>query len=155
MSKTKSLYEEAQIILAGLRLYQHRENRLPSLKELAEFTKFSTESTYHLCNRLENLGALERIQGTFDERFILKDPLQAEALHKETDKPNIDEDLKKREEEQEISIMEIDKKFSNDHENPEKEELFSQLEERLKKGGKEDRESPLDALFSIDPDKKK
>ncbi len=153
MSKTMSLYEEAQIILAGIRLYQHRESRFPSLNELAEFTQFSKESTYHLCNRLENLGAIERIQGTFDERFFLKDPLQAEALRKDEDKPNIDEDIKKRDEEQENSIKEIEKKFSKDHEDPEKEDLFSQLEGKVKKGGQEDLKSPLDAIFRTDMDK--
>lgn len=154
MSNRYTLYEEAQILLAGIRLFQHREDRLPSLKELAEFIQFSTESVHHLCNRLEKVGALERIRGAFDDRICLKDPLEAEALRQVQDSPDIGEDVKKWREQREDKLKEVEERFSGDAARQEKEDQFSLIEEKLRKGGKEERKSPLDDLFRKGLDKK-
>ena len=153
MSNRYTLYEEAQILLAGISLFQHREERLPSLNELAEFTRFSTEAVHHLCNRLEKIGALERIRGAFDDRICLKDPREAEALRQVTDSPDIGEDVKKWKEHREDKLKEVEEKFSGDAARQEKEDQFAQIEEKLRKGGKEERKSPLDDLFRKDLDK--
>jgi DNA-binding Lrp family transcriptional regulator len=145
-----TLYDEAQILLAGVRLFQHREQRLPSLKELAEFTRLSVESVHHLCNRLEKIGALERIRGAFDDRICLKDPLEAEALREVPDQPDIGEDVKKWKEQREITLKDVEDKFSGDAARQEREEQFAQIEQKLRKGGKEERKSPLDDLFKKD-----
>jgi hypothetical protein len=145
-----SLYEEAQIFLAGVRLFRHREKRLPSLDELAEFTRFSRESLHHLCNRLEKIGAVDRIRGAFQDRICLKEPLEAEVLREEVDAPRIDDEVQKWKEQREHTIQDVEKKFSPDYGKAEKDDLFSQLEEKLRKGGREERKSPLDDLFKKD-----
>jgi DNA-binding MarR family transcriptional regulator len=147
MTHSYSLYEEAQILIAGVRLFQHREGRMPSVRELSEFTRFSVESVYHLCNRLEKLGVLEKVRGAFDERISLKDPLQAEMLRQEENAPDIGEDVKKWKEHHQGTIQEVEKRFSEGYGKKEKEELYSKLQEKLRKGGREEKESPLDALF--------
>ena len=150
MKGSTTLYEEAQILLAGLRLFQHREERLPSLNELAEFTHFSVESVHHLCNRLEKIGALERIRGAFDDRICLKDPLQAESLREAPDSPDIGEDVKEWKEQRANRLREVEERFSGDGARKEKEDQFAEIEEKLRKGGKEERKSPLDDLFRKD-----
>ena len=147
MPETISLYEEAQIVLAGIRLFMRREKRFPSLKELAEFTLFSDESAHHICNRLEKLGAVVRIRGAFDERLGLGEPLEAEVLRGEDDSPSIDEDLQRWKEQQESTIQGVEERFSEDYGKKEKEDFFSGLEDKIRKGGREERESPLDSLF--------
>lgn len=142
-----TVYEEGQILMAGVRLFRHREKRQPSLRELAEFVGFSLESVHHLCNRLEKIGALERIRGAFEERVGLLDPLQAEVLRGPETRPDIGEEVKKWKEQREHTVQEVGKRFSADFGKKEKEDLFSQLEGRIRKGGKEEKESPLDALF--------
>ena len=146
-----TLYEDAQILLAGIRLFRHREERLPSLEELAEFTRFSVESVHHLCNRLEKIGALERIRGAFEDRICLKDPLQAESLREAPDSPDIGEDVKKLKEQKEATLKEVEEKFIGDAARKEKKDLFADIEQKLQKGGKEDKKSPLDDLFKKDP----
>ena len=148
MKSSYTLYEETQILMAGVRLFKHRENRLPSLKELAEFTRFSTETAHHLCNRLEKLGALERIRGAFDERISLKDPLQAEVLREAADSPDIEDDVKQWKEQRESKLKEVEERFTGDAARQEQEEQFAEIEQKLRKGGKEERKSPLDDLFS-------
>ena len=151
MKGPTTLYEDAQILLAGVRLFQHREERLPSLEELAEFTRFSVESVHHLCNRLEKIGALERIRGAFEDRISLKDPLKAETLREVPDTPDIAEDVKKWKEQKETALKEVEDKFSGDTARQERENQFAEIEQKLRKGGKEDKKSPLDDLFKIDP----
>ena len=150
MKSSYTLYEEAQILLAGVRLFQHREQRLPSLKELGEFTRFSVESVHHLCNRLEAIGALERIRGAFDDRICLKDPLQAESLREAPDSPDIGEDVKHWKEEREKKLKEVEEIFAGQKKGKKKEARFSEIEQKLRKGGKEERKSPLDDLFRKD-----
>jgi len=150
VSAHDTLYEDAQILLAGIRLFQHREKRPPSLEELASFALFSLESVHHLCNRLETLGAVERIRGAFHDRICLKDPLAAEALRLEPEAPRIDEDVERWKEQRDQTIRGVEKRFARDFGKAEKEDLYSQLEERIRKGGKEERKSPLDDLFKKD-----
>ena len=147
MSETGSLYEEAQVFLAGVRLFQHRERRLPSLDELAEFTRSSRESVHHMCHRLESLGAVERIRGAFDDRVCLKDPLQAEALRQEEDAPRMEDEVRKWREQRETSLQNVEKMFSEDFGKEKRTELHTQIEEKIRQGGKEERKSPLDGLF--------
>jgi DNA-binding Lrp family transcriptional regulator len=149
-----TLYDEAQILLAGVRLFQHRERRLPSLKDLAEFTRFSPESVHHLCNRLEKIGALERIRGAFDDRICLKDPVKAESLRTVPDAPDIAEDVKKWKEQKETKLKEVESRFTGDAAKQEKEDLFAEIEQKLQKGGRQERKSPLDSLFRKDLDDK-
>jgi hypothetical protein len=150
MMESMTLYEEAQILLAGIRLFRFREGRIPSLDELAEFTQLSREAVHHLCNRLEKIGAVERILGTFGDRICLKDPREAETLRQEADAPKIDDEVQKWKEQREETVQEVEKKFSPDYGKAEKNEFFSELEEKIRKGGREDRKSPLDDLFKKD-----
>jgi DNA-binding MarR family transcriptional regulator len=155
MKESYSLYEEAQIFLAGVRLFQHREERLPSLKELADFTRFSVESVHHLCNRLEKLGAVARIRGAFDDRVSLEDPLKVETLREQEESPDMEDDIKKWKEQRENTVREVEKKLSPDAGKKEREDFFAEIEEKLQKGGKEDRKSPLDDIFRKDLGDKK
>jgi len=147
MSQTGSLYEEAQVFLAGVRLFRHREKRLPSLEELAEFTRSSRESVHHMCHRLESLGAVERIRGAFDDRVCLKDPLQAESLREETDSPRMDDEVRRWKEQREATIQNVEKMFAEDSGREKRREMHTQIEERIRQGGREERKSPLDDLF--------
>ena len=154
MKESYSLYEEVQILLAGIRLFRHRENRLPSLKELSEFIRFSPEAVHHLCNRLEKMGAVERIRGAFDDRISLGDPSQVESLRDIEESPQMEEEVRKWKAQKESSVQDIEKMFSGDYGKKEKEDLFSDIEDKIKKGGREDKKSPLDALFQEDMVKK-
>jgi vacuolar-type H+-ATPase subunit I/STV1 len=149
-----NLYEEAQILLAAVRLFRHRERRPPSIQELAEWSCFSIETVHHICNRLQKIGAMDRIRGAFEDHICLKDPMQVEALREVDESPDIEADVKKWKEQRAEAIREVEKKFSGDSLRREKEDRFSKIEEKLRKGGKQEAPSPLDALFRKDLGKK-
>jgi len=84
----------------------------------------------------------------------LKDPMQVEALREVDESPDIEADVKKWKEQRAEAIREVEKKFSGDSLRREKEDRFSKIEEKLRKGGKQEAPSPLDALFRKDLGKK-
>ena len=51
-------------------------------------------------------------------------------------------------EEREGRLKEVEEKFSGDAARQEQQDQFAEIEQKLKKGGKEERKSPLDDLFS-------
>ncbi len=148
MKKTYTPYEEAHIVLAAIRLFHHREHRPPRIKELAEFSQLSLESVHHICNRLERLGAVEMVRSAFDEGVFLKDPLKAEVLRDQTESVDMQADVMKVKADHAKKIEEVERRFSKEVLEQEKKDMFASIEERLKKGGQEERTSPLDALFS-------
>ncbi len=80
----------------------------------------------------------------------MKDPLQAEALREASDSPDIGDDVKQWKEERESRLKEVEEKFSGDAARQEKQAQFAEIEQKLQKGGKEERKSPLDDLFNKD-----
>lgn len=154
MESTYTLYEEAQILMAVVRLFQHLEKRPPTVAEAAERTRFSVEAVHHLCNRLEKLGALERIRSAFEDRIVLRDPLKAEALRGVEEPAGIEAELKKWKEQRSEAIREVEKRFAEGKSGKEREERYAKIEERLRKGAREETPSPLDALFPKDLGKK-
>jgi DNA-binding MarR family transcriptional regulator len=147
LKKPYSLYEEAQIVMAAIRLFYHREQRPPRIKELAELSNLSIETVYHLCNRLEKVGAIDRVRSAFEDGVFLKDHLRAEELREDQGSPDIQEDVTRVRAEQGKKMQEVEKRFSKDVIEKEKKDIFAGIEEKLKKGGREEKESPLDAIF--------
>lgn len=155
MESTYTLYEEAQILMAAVRLFQHLEKRPPTVAEAAERSRFSVETVHHLCNRLEKIGALERVRSAFEDRIVLRDPLKAEILRGVEEPAGIEAELKKWKEQRAETVREVEKRFAMEKGGKEKEERYAKIEERLRKGGvREDTPSPLDALFRKDLGKK-
>lgn len=151
MKRTLTFYDEAQLVMAAIRLFHHKERRPPRMRELAEYSALSLETVYHVCNRLERLGAVELIRSAFDEGVFLKDPLKAEELRNEVEGPDISQDVMRFKAAQAKRIEEVEKRFSKDHLEQDKKDIFASIEEKLKKGGHEEKESPLDALFGKKP----
>jgi hypothetical protein len=77
--------------------------------------------------------------------------LKAETLREVPDTPDIAEDVKRWQEQKETTLKEVESKFSGDAARKEKQDLFADIEQKLQKGGKEDKKSPLDDLFKEDP----
>ncbi len=155
MESAYTLYEEAQILMAAVRLFQHLEKRPPTVAEAAERSRFSVETVHHLCNRLEKIGALERVRSAFEDRIVLRDPLKAEVLRGVEEPAGIEAELKRWKEQRAETVREVEKRFAAEKGGKEREERYAKIEERLRKGGaREEAPSPLDALFRKDLGKK-
>ena len=129
--------------MAALRLFAHRHQRPPSVRELSEMLQVSPEMGYYLCNRLARLGVLEVVEAAFEERVYLRDHLKLEELPREEKASGLEAEVQRLKEEREKKEAEI-QKFQASQE-IKKKDLFSDLERQLKEGVKK-KKNPLDEI---------
>ena len=144
-------YRQARVLLAAIVLAEHRSKKQANIRTIAELSTFSEELVHHLVNKLEDLGAVRRIAGPFEDGVTIEDETAIEALRDEEFSANIDDEVVRFAERQKAKQSEIDKLFKGDDEN--KKDLRSSLEEQLKAGGKQKKENPLDAITGDKKDK--
>jgi DNA-binding Lrp family transcriptional regulator len=136
-------YEEGHLLVAALRLFDHRNGRPPSVRELSEMLGMSSEMGHYLCNRLASLGVLEVVEAAFEERVYLRDHLKLEELPREEKASNLEAEVQKLKEDRERHQEEIQKMQASQE--SKKKDLFSDLERQLKEGIKK-KKNPLDDL---------
>ena len=143
MSETTP-YLEAKALLAAIVVIEFRDKKQPSINEIAQLIVLSSERTHYLVNKLEQLGALRRITGPFDDKAAILDESLVEGLKDDSYSANIEDEVvafaKKQKEKQE-DIENLFKSGSS-----EKKDMFDSLQDQLKTGGPPKKENPLDAL---------
>jgi predicted transcriptional regulator len=73
MSLEETFYEQAELFVAGLRVYVHLFKAQPTVEELAEFLKISRDKLHFINNRLEQSNIVKTVSTAFDQRIYLKD----------------------------------------------------------------------------------
>lgn len=135
MDKKESIYYRGHIIVAAIRLFLHQKGVQPSVSDLVTMTSYSKEAIYFICTRLEAEGVLEIVRGAFDEKVYLKDHTRLEALPKEDEPLDFREDIERVKEEGLKRQREIERLQKAEAEK--KQDLFAELEKRLKGAMKE------------------
>lgn len=141
---TWSTYDHCHLFVAALRLFVHRHQRPPSVRELSEMIEISPEMGHYLCNRLARLAVLEMVDAAFEERIYLKDHLKLENIPREEKASDMEAEVQRLKEESQRHQEEI-QKLQGSHESKKK-DLFSDLERQLKEGLKKQKKNPLDDL---------
>lgn len=144
-------YIEAKVLLAAIVILEYRGKKSPDVKMISELTTFSVEKVYSIVKKLENLGAVKRIAGPFDDNVVIKDESLLEELREEEFSANIEDEVADFAEKQKSKFADIDSLFGS---GDKKQDLKQSLEEQIKAGGKVKKENPLD-IFSTKKDKPK
>ncbi len=135
MQKTE-FYSEAHLIVAAIRILQHRNSVPPSIEEISKITSFSLEQTGLLCRKLNALEIIEITEGAFGTRLFIKNYLAIEEIPADKKESRLDEELKKFKD----SKSDITQKIESIKAEQQKKQndLFAELEKKLKKesGGK-------------------
>ena len=150
MGDHSTLYEQAHLVVAALRLWVHREGRQPTVEDLSNSTGFSLDAAQYICKRLEELGAIAIIEGAFENRINIKDHLMIEEIPTLEGGPNVDEQFRKIEAERREREKSIDERFAPDYKDEEKAELFSKAEGFIRDPGQLRKDNPLDRVFGVD-----
>ena len=126
-------YDEGHLFVAAIRIIRHRENRPPSVKEIAEFLGYSTEIGFLVARGLEKKGVLSLVSNPFDTHVDLNDHTALEELSRSEEGPDFDAELtefhKKKEKEQE----DLNSFFAAGGESEEKKNKMSSLDEEFRK----------------------
>ena len=130
--------------MAALRLFVHKNDRPPSIREIGEMIGMSVEMGNYLCNRLAQLGVVEVVEAFFEEKVTLKNHLLLEELPHEEKASTFEAEIRKFKEDSEKKQEEI-KKIQEAGKDSKK-GLFDDLEKQLKEGLKT-KKNPLDDLL--------
>lgn len=126
-----NLYLDAHLVVAAIRILEHRNPASPSIGNICEFLSFSLEQGNYICRKLDETGVIEIVEGAFGTRLFLRNHLALEEIPKNIKTSSMDEELRKFKD----SRKELDQKVASiKAEQDEKQKnLFAKLEGQLKK----------------------
>ena len=125
-----SLYESAHLFVAAIRLLSHRDQSPPDLDQVCDMLQLSKERGGFLCRRLEEIGAVEAVQGAYGLRLFVRQHLKIEDIPKEDAPDRLQDELSKFQAAQKtaanrIATMQADQKKK-------KKSLFEEMEKKLR-----------------------
>jgi DNA-binding MarR family transcriptional regulator len=124
---------KGHLIVAAVRVLEHKLDRPPSVDEVADLLGLSRELAGHLVRALETHGIVGTIKGPFDLRVIVADHTQIELLPAEETgagfKSEVDEFHKRFEEKQ----QKLQQLFDSGEQDKAQKQRFADLEGELKK----------------------
>jgi len=139
-------YEQGHVVVAAVRLFSHREGKMPTARDIAELTGLQMDLTLFLCNRLLKLGVLKMIKGAFDDRYHIGDHIALEALPKSVDHEAMVKEVEKFKADSVQKKKKLENMFTSGELDQKKKDRQRQLEDRLKDPSSLKRPNPLDAL---------
>jgi len=138
-----SLYEQAHLVAAAIRLFFHREGKLPSAEEISSTTGISVEITHLVCNQLIEEGILRVVGGAFDQCFEVRDHLKIEDLPRSVGDGAIEKEIEEYRAEKQDKQKKIDEMFDRKEFEKMRQEQLKKIEEKFKSHGKKKRSDPF------------
>jgi hypothetical protein len=127
-------------VVAGIRIFTHKNSKHPSMNEICKTLSFSLEQGNLICKKLKDLGIIDVVEGAFENHLFIKDHLKIEEIPRGKKDDRLEDALKKFKN----SKKDFSKKIESfQAKQAEKQKaLFAELEEKLKKGSAKTKSSP-------------
>jgi hypothetical protein len=124
------LYTNAHLAVAAIRILAHKKGAPPSVDEVCHILSFSLEQGNFICNKLEEIGIVEIVEGAFGTRLFIKNHLKIEDIPRGDKVSGLEEELKKFQD----SKKDFSKKIESFQAKQAKKQkdLFAELEKKLK-----------------------
>ena len=127
----KDFYTQAHLLVAAIRVFEHKNSRPPTIEELCQTIEFSVEKGNFICRKLEELEIVEAVEGSYGTRLFVRDHLKIEDIPRGESENNFEEELKKFQDgrkaiSQKIETFQAEQKQK-------KKDLFAEMEKKLKK----------------------
>lgn len=133
--KSSSIYYNAHLIAAAIRITEHKNSNPPSIEEICGLTGFSAEHTGYICSRMTDAGIISPIDTPEGPRYFIENHLKLEELPREAVQDKMNEEIQKFKSRKD----DLSKKVEEFQEKQKKkqQELFAKLNGELKiKNGK-------------------
>lgn len=127
---SKDFYTEAHLFVAAVRISEHLHSKPPSLEDICHTLRFSSEQAGFIARRLEQVGVLEAVQGSYGARFFIADHRKLEEIPRGELGSRLEEEVKK--------FQDAQKSFSKKIESLKAEQAgkqksrFAEMEKKLK-----------------------
>ena len=73
-------YTEAHLVVAAIRVLQHRKGTPPKLEEVCTMLEISDEAGHSCCRRLAKLGIIETLEDPFSLNLTVANHLEIEKI---------------------------------------------------------------------------
>jgi hypothetical protein len=129
--KGEDFYSDAHLVVAAIRILEHRNSAPPSIDEACRTISFSLEQGNFVCRKLNEMNIINVVEGAFGTKLFIKNHLLLEDIPKGATEDNLEKELKKFQESKKDYTQKI-KLFQSEQEKKRK-DLFAELEKKLKK----------------------
>lgn len=142
--ETKNLYDQAHLVVAMIRVLDHRKNFPPTLADVAAGLDFSLEQTNFICLKLKDKNIIEMVEDAFEVRLFVRNHLMIEELERGCQEDQMQKALAEFQEKRKGLSARVEKIHATQQAKQQK--LFSEIEAMLKK-----KQSPEAKNFKLDP----
>lgn len=79
----KDLYSSAHLIVAAIRILEHKDKVPPTIESLKKMLSFSLEEIHLLCRKLQKMDVIEIVEGAFGTKLFIKNHMELEKIQKD------------------------------------------------------------------------
>ncbi|MEE8415831.1 MAG: hypothetical protein V3S05_06130 [Desulfobacterales bacterium] len=131
MMNHANLYSSAHLIVAAIRILEHRNSSPPSVENVCDTLSVSLEQGNLLFRKLEELEIIEVVEGPYGTRLFVRNHVMIEEIPKDSKKSGIEEEIKQFQNTQKDYTKKIESFQAKQAEK--QKNLFAELEKKLKK----------------------
>jgi len=128
--KTGGLYYDAHLVVAAIRLLEHRDKIPPSTDSVCRQLSFSLEQGSLICKKLHERKIIEIIDGAFGTKLYVRDHLLIEEIPKDRQEETIEDEVKKFQKAQKENLKKIQSLHAE--QKKKKKDLFAEIDRKLK-----------------------
>jgi DNA-binding IscR family transcriptional regulator len=131
MMNHANLYSSAHLIVAAIRILEHRNSSPPSVENICDTLSVSLEQGNLLFRKLEELKIIEVVEGPYGTRLFVRNHVMIEEIPKDSKKSGIEEEIKQFQNTKKNYTKKIESfqaKLAEKQKN-----LFAELEKKMKK----------------------
>ncbi|MFC1523855.1 hypothetical protein ACFL6N_03600 [Thermodesulfobacteriota bacterium] len=135
MKKSSTLYDEAHLFVAAIRVLNHQKGGPPSLEDICELLDISLEGAGTMSHKLEKHGVVNVTTTPYSTKLFLLDHLRLEEFEQHQEDSGLDkeiEDFQKSRTDMTAKVESIQAELAK-----KKQDLFADLEKQLKGGPKD------------------
>jgi DNA-binding transcriptional regulator GbsR (MarR family) len=128
--RSKNFYTTAHLFVSAIRVWEYQNDTPPALEEISHMLAMSIEHSNYICRKLQEMGIVDSIEGSFENRLFICDHLKIEEIPREDDESKLEEELKKFQESQKGLSKKIESIQAEQAQK--KKDLFAEMEKKLK-----------------------
>jgi len=132
------LYTSAHLVVAAIRIIEHRNASPASFEELCQILSYSLEQGHYICRKLVEMEIIGMVEGAYGTKLYIRDHLKLEEIPRGPVESKIEKELQKFQTERKQFSRKIESIKSEQAKK--KQDLFAEIEQKLKKKLKPDTE---------------
>ncbi len=129
-NKKTSLYSQAHLMVAAIRVYEHLNSRPPTVDDVCRVINFSVEQGHFICRKLQTIDIIKAVEGSYGTRLFINNHLKLEDLPRGEPENKLEDDLKKFQDTQKAFSRKIESFQAQQKQK--KKDLFAEMEKKLK-----------------------